>query len=49
MEILEIVAKVIGVAADGVTGKDNKKLDKYFYIILLLVVIGLFLFTFLMS
>ena len=47
MEIIEGVAQAIGYTIDGVTG--GKKADKFFYIILFLVVIGLFLFTFLMS
>ncbi len=47
MKIIDVIAQAIGYTVDGVTG--GKQIDKYFYIILFLVVIGLFLFTYLMS
>lgn len=47
MEVIEVIAQVVGYTMDGITG--GKKAGKLFYIILFLIVIGLFLFTLLMS
>ena len=49
MELIEVVARTVGIAADGLTGGGNKKTGKMFYIIVAFSIIAIFLFTLVMS
>jgi len=49
MELIEVVARAVGIAADGLTGGSNKKTGKTFYIIAAILVMAIFLFTLIMS
>jgi hypothetical protein len=49
MELIEIVAKAAGIAADGLTCGNKEKTGKTFYIIAAIFVIAIFSFTLIMS
>ena len=50
MEIIEVIASVVGVTVDSFTGKStNKKITKFGWVIIFLLVVALFLFTLLNS
>jgi len=48
MELIEVVAKAAGFVAEGLSG-GNKKSGKMFYIIAIILVMAIFLFTLMMS
>lgn len=48
MEIIELIASGVGATVDGLNGK-NKKITKIGWVVIVLLVIALFLFTLLNS
>ncbi len=50
MEIIEVIASVVGATVDGFTGKiTNKRVTKFGWVIMFLLVVALFLFMLLNS
>ena len=46
MEIIEVIANIVGYTAEGLTGKSsNKRITKFGWIVIFLLVVALFLFT----
>jgi len=49
MELIEVIVRAAGIAADGLVVGGKEKTGKTFYIIAIIFVIAIFLFTLIMS